>query len=435
MSACASQWKQAQAAGTTAGETWPQFLAQCKTQQSSAAAAVVGLDRPPRRPRPPRLRRPSPARCSRGGSPPLPPRPRRPRRPAPASSAPRPRRAIAARPTRSSGSTRSRSIYHYQGTRYYGHTKKGAYMCEADAKASGARAARSISASAIRAERSGLKPERPVRSAAMPMTVKAIQSTTLDLKGLNCPLPALRTRKALEACRPGRCWSSNAPIRWPRSTCPTAPSRTATRSKAGATRWRRAELPHPPEGRVTERAGTSRLAAIVFDRDERAGPAADRLLCGRGARAAFGSPVSCRSAPSDGSARCTTCRCATSSPARRCRSCRILAPRRPAAGSIPPPSPSPPACSTARSRPAPDLLVVNRFGRLESEGGGMLAEIGQAFADGVRGPRSACRGATSPVWNAFADGLDVQLPPSARGDRALVGIASRAPPQRRRRLS
>ncbi len=31
----------------------------------------------------------------------------------------------------------------------------------------------------------------------------------------------------------------------------------------------------------------------------------------------------------------------------------------------------------------PDLLVVNRFGRLESEGGGMLAEIGRAFAEGV----------------------------------------------------
>src|SRR5208283_2375961 len=37
MSACAGQWKQAQAAGTTAGETWPQFLAQCKARQPGAA--------------------------------------------------------------------------------------------------------------------------------------------------------------------------------------------------------------------------------------------------------------------------------------------------------------------------------------------------------------------------------------------------------------
>ena len=35
------------------------------------------------------------------------------------------------------------------------------------------------------------------------MTIKAIQSTTLDLRGLKCPLPALRTLKALEAIPPG----------------------------------------------------------------------------------------------------------------------------------------------------------------------------------------------------------------------------------------
>ena len=35
-------------------------------------------------------------------------------------------------------------IYHYQGTRYYGATKKGAYMCEADARAAGDRASRTI---------------------------------------------------------------------------------------------------------------------------------------------------------------------------------------------------------------------------------------------------------------------------------------------------
>jgi hypothetical protein len=57
----------------------------------------------------------------------------------------------------------------------------------------------------------------------------------------------------------------------------------------------------------------------------------------------------------------------------------------------------------------PDLLVVNRFGRLESEGGGMLAELGQAFADDlailVCVPRRFLG-----AWDAFADGLDVKLP-------------------------
>ena len=43
MAACAGQWKQAQAAGTTGGETWPQFLAQCRKGESSAAAPSSGF--------------------------------------------------------------------------------------------------------------------------------------------------------------------------------------------------------------------------------------------------------------------------------------------------------------------------------------------------------------------------------------------------------
>jgi hypothetical protein len=59
---------------------------------------------------------------------------------------------------------------------------------------------------------------------------------------------------------------------------------------------------------------------------------------------------------------------------------------------------------------APDLLIVNRFGRLESEGGGMLAEIGRAFADGV--PLIVCVPKRYlDTWDAFACGLDAKLPP------------------------
>lgn len=36
MKMCGDQWKAAKAAGTTNGETWPQFLAQCRAQQNSA---------------------------------------------------------------------------------------------------------------------------------------------------------------------------------------------------------------------------------------------------------------------------------------------------------------------------------------------------------------------------------------------------------------
>jgi hypothetical protein len=59
---------------------------------------------------------------------------------------------------------------------------------------------------------------------------------------------------------------------------------------------------------------------------------------------------------------------------------------------------------------APDLLIVNRFGRLESEGGGMLAEIGRAFADGV--PLIVCVPKRYlDAWDAFACGLEAKLPP------------------------
>ena len=46
MQACASQWKQAQAAGTTAGQSWPQFLAQCRTSQASPASTPVSAPAP-----------------------------------------------------------------------------------------------------------------------------------------------------------------------------------------------------------------------------------------------------------------------------------------------------------------------------------------------------------------------------------------------------
>jgi tRNA 2-thiouridine synthesizing protein A len=38
---------------------------------------------------------------------------------------------------------------------------------------------------------------------AKSMTAEAAQSTALDLEGLKCPLPALRTLKALRAMAPG----------------------------------------------------------------------------------------------------------------------------------------------------------------------------------------------------------------------------------------
>ena len=57
---------------------------------------------------------------------------------------------------------------------------------------------------------------------------------------------------------------------------------------------------------------------------------------------------------------------------------------------------------------APDLVVVNRFGRLESEGEGLLAEIGRAVADGA--PLLVCVPERfRDAWNTYAAGVDTQL--------------------------
>ena len=64
----------------------------------------------------------------------------------------------------------------------------------------------------------------------------------------------------------------------------------------------------------------------------------------------------------------------------------------------------------ARAR-RPDLLVVNRFGRLEAEGGGMRAEIAAAIADGLA-LLIAVPTRFLDAWNEFAGGLDTQAPPT-----------------------
>jgi hypothetical protein len=61
-------------------------------------------------------------------------------------------------------------------------------------------------------------------------------------------------------------------------------------------------------------------------------------------------------------------------------------------------------------RTRPDLIVANRFGRLESEGEGMIDEIGESVVEGVA-LIIAVPLRYLDAWNAFAGGLDRQLPP------------------------
>jgi hypothetical protein len=143
MKLCAGQWKDAKSAGTTGGQTWPQFLAQCRTRQGSAAAPSGGFAPAP-------APAPASAPASQSGS--LFPWWKQ-SAPASAPDAPATPRAgeytteLAARARCPSdtvvwANTPTR-IYHYSGTRYFGHTRNGAYMCEADARSAGYRASRS----------------------------------------------------------------------------------------------------------------------------------------------------------------------------------------------------------------------------------------------------------------------------------------------------
>ncbi len=220
MKLCGDQWQAAKAAGTTNGETWPQFLAQCRAQQKSGAAAAPAPTTyapAPAAPAPTYGQAPSggmktarecddeyaankaaikasgqtkrafvaacragnetipqgtaaapapaPAPAATSGS--LFPSPQ-PAAPAPApanygsapaqapaeppySSLPKPmsagefasdQQARARCPTDTVVWVNTKShIYHFTGTHNYGPTKEGAYMCEADAKAAGDRAA------------------------------------------------------------------------------------------------------------------------------------------------------------------------------------------------------------------------------------------------------------------------------------------------------
>jgi hypothetical protein len=144
MKVCASQWKDAKATGKTGGLSWPQFLSQCRGRQGSVASSSGGFASAPA---------PAPAPAPQSGS--LFPWWQQ---SAPSSA---PTSNVAAPPALQAGqyttelAARARCpsdtvvwvntptrIYHYSGTRYYGHTLKGAYMCEADARGGGYRAAR-----------------------------------------------------------------------------------------------------------------------------------------------------------------------------------------------------------------------------------------------------------------------------------------------------
>jgi hypothetical protein len=135
---CGADWKAAKAAGTTNGQTWAEFYKACKAQKTGAAAPAA-----------------TPAAAAAPAPTPTMAAPAPVATPTPAAMKPAPKKMT---PVAATGAgefaseaeakghcptdtvvwvnTKSHK-YHYAGNRSYGTTKKGAYMCEADAKGAG----------------------------------------------------------------------------------------------------------------------------------------------------------------------------------------------------------------------------------------------------------------------------------------------------------
>jgi hypothetical protein len=141
MKQCGDQWQAAKAAGTTNGETWSQFLSQCRAHIQAGTAAPSSASAPA----PSMHTVPAPPPTQTIGESPAP-------APVPA--------ATGAGEFASEQQARARCpsdtivwvnnishVYHYNvvsshGRNFYGNTKDGAYVCEADARAAGDRAAK-----------------------------------------------------------------------------------------------------------------------------------------------------------------------------------------------------------------------------------------------------------------------------------------------------
>jgi hypothetical protein len=117
MKACGAEWKQAKADNKTNGQSWTQFLADCKTRHASSSAATAPASAPATAPAPAPTTAAAPTGAGEFAS---------------ESEA----KGRCPSDTVVWVNTKSRK-YHFAGNRNYGKTKHGAYMCEADAKSAG----------------------------------------------------------------------------------------------------------------------------------------------------------------------------------------------------------------------------------------------------------------------------------------------------------
>ncbi len=133
MKQCGDDWKAAKANNTTNGMEWREFLKQCRGQKEGAAAPAAAPA-------------PAPAPLAPAPAPTYQPKPMQAARPTGAGQFASETEAKARCPgdTVVWVNTKGKShTYHYSGSRWFGTTKQGAYMCEADAGAAGYHASKS----------------------------------------------------------------------------------------------------------------------------------------------------------------------------------------------------------------------------------------------------------------------------------------------------
>jgi len=139
---CREEWRANKAANQANGVTEKAYVAQCRG--GAAPAPTTAAPAPP--PAPPPAPTAAPAAPSRPGSPPPPTverAPSVPASPAAANEFSTEAQAKARCPTDTVVWVNLTSkIYHFSGTKNYGNTKHGAYMCERDTAAAGMRAAK-----------------------------------------------------------------------------------------------------------------------------------------------------------------------------------------------------------------------------------------------------------------------------------------------------
>jgi len=151
---CRAEWKANKAANQANGVTEKAYVAQCRggaapAQSTEAPAAPPAPIPAPAAPAPtPTAAAPPPTPTAAPPARPVPPptvsaAPGVPGKPDGANEFSTEAQAKARCPSDTVvWVTLSSDIYHFSGTRYYGNTKRGAYMCEHDATASGMRAAK-----------------------------------------------------------------------------------------------------------------------------------------------------------------------------------------------------------------------------------------------------------------------------------------------------